>query len=189
MSNSLALFNALKQEAKSLGIDIKGLKRPEIEQAIRDAQAKFEEENQDVVEEIPEVKVEDVPTTEPISNVTDETVHGVATAEIKRLGRPVNLNSSRQIRLAEQARLREEGKLKRGRPIVEGCARQARLEAIKAKMEAGIPIKPGRPKMIKPEVVIAENVVSIEEVHPITEEVVMPTIPVENEVVQEQSND
>jgi hypothetical protein len=124
--------------------------------------------------------------------ITSETVHGVATAEIKRLGRPVDPNSPRQIRLAEQARLREEGKLKRGRPVVEGCPRQERMNARLEKIAQGIAIKPGRPKMVKPEVIIVENVVPIEEVHPITEEVEMPetfVAPVEVEIVPEQGND
>jgi hypothetical protein len=191
-TNANALFNALRAEAKQLGINTKGMKKPEIEQAIRDAQAKFEEENPDVAEDVPEVQVEEIPTTEPTMEITSETVHGVATAEIKRLGRPVDPNSPRQIRLAEQARLREEGKLKRGRPVVEGCPRQERMNARLEKIAQGIAIKPGRPKMVKPEVIIAENVVPIEEVHPITEEVEMPetfVAPVEVEIVPEQGND
>ena len=195
-TNANALFNALRAEAKQLGINTKGMKKPAIEQAIRDAQAKFEEENPETVDEVPEVNVEEIPTTEPTneiaSDVTSETVPGVATAEVKRLGRPVDPNSPRQIRLAEQARLREEGLLKRGRPVVEGCPRQERMNARLEKIAQGIAIKPGRPKTVKPEVIIAETVVPIEEVHPITEEVDMPetvVAPVEVEIVPEQGND
>jgi hypothetical protein len=46
----------------------------------------------------------------------------------KKLGRPVNQNSARQIRLAEQAALRAAGLIKRGRPAVEGSTNQAKLQ-------------------------------------------------------------
>lgn len=144
--NGLALFNAMKAEAKSLGINIAGMKKVEIEAAIVAAQEKFAEQTFDEVE----------PQTEEVEMIT---VAQVATAEIKRKGRPVDPNSPRQLRLSEQARLREEGLLKRGRPEVEGSARQARMQARAAKLAAGLSIKPGRPKVIKPEVVVAEVVV------------------------------
>lgn len=143
MKNGLELFNAMKAEAKALGIDIKGMKKAEIEAALVAAQEKFAEQNHDDVE----------PQTEEVQIVT---VAQVATAEIKRKGRPVDPNSPRQLRLAEQARLREEGLLRRGRPAVEGSARQARMQARAEKLAAGISIKPGRPKVVKPEVVTAE---------------------------------
>ena len=143
MKNGLELFNAMKAEAKALGIDIKGMKKAEIEAAIVAAQENFAEQNFDEVE----------PQTEEVQIVT---VAEVATAEIKRKGRPVDPNSPRQLRLAEQARLREEGLLRRGRPAVEGSARQARMQARAEKLAAGISIKPGRPKVVKPEAVIAE---------------------------------
>jgi hypothetical protein len=143
MKNGLELFNAMKAEAKALGIDIKGMKKVEIEAAIVAAQEQFADQNFDEVE----------PQTEEVQIVT---VAEVATAEIKRKGRPVDPNSPRQVRLAEQARMREEGLLKRGRPAVEGSARQARMQARAEKLAAGISIKPGRPKVVKPEAVIAE---------------------------------
>jgi len=49
------------------------------------------------------------------------------TNEVKQLGRPVNANSARQIRLAELAVKRANGELKRGRPVNENSERQARL--------------------------------------------------------------
>lgn len=143
MKNGLELFNAMKAEAKALGIDIKGMKKAEIEAAIVAAQEQFADQNFDDVE----------PQTEEVQIVT---VAEVATAEIKRKGRPVDPNSPRQVRLAEQARMREEGLLRRGRPEVEGSARQQRMQARAAKLAAGISIKPGRPKVVKPEAVIAE---------------------------------
>jgi hypothetical protein len=143
MKNGLELFNAMKAEAKALGIDIKGMKKAEIEAAIVAAQEQFADQNFDDVE----------PQTEEVQIVT---VAEVATAEIKRKGRPVDPNSPRQVRLAEQARMREEGLLRRGRPEVEGSARQQRMQARAAKLAAGLSIKPGRPKVVKPEAVITE---------------------------------
>jgi hypothetical protein len=143
MKNGLELFNAMKAEAKALGINIKGMKKAEIEAAIVAAQEQFADQNFDDVE----------PQTEEVQIVT---VAEVATAEIKRKGRPVDPNSPRQLRLAEQARMREEGLLRRGRPEVEGSARQQRMQARAAKLAAGLSIKPGRPKVVKPEVVTAE---------------------------------
>jgi hypothetical protein len=144
MKNSLELFNAMKAEAKSLGINIKGLKKAEIEAAIVAKQEEFATQSFDEVE----------PQTEEVEIVK---IDKVVTAEIKRLGRPVNPNSPRQIRLAEKERLRAEGLLKRGRPAVEGSARQIRMQARLEKISAGIEIKPGRPKMIKTEVPVVEN--------------------------------
>ena len=43
---------------------------------------------------------------------------------------------------------------KRGRPVVNGSKRQAVLAMRQAKRDAGIEIKRGRPKMVKPEVVV-----------------------------------
>jgi hypothetical protein len=125
--NGLALFNAMKAEAKALGIDITGMKKAEIEAAIA---AKQEVEPQ-------------------ISNVVIEITNEGVT---KKKGRPVDPNSPRQIRIVEKARLREEGLLRRGRPEVEGSARQQRIQARAEKLAAGVQIKPGRPKMIKAEV-------------------------------------
>jgi hypothetical protein len=146
--NGLALFNAMKEEAKALGINIKGMKKVEIEAAIVAAQERFAEQNFDEVE----------PQTEEVEMIT---VAQVATAEIKRKGRPVDPNSPRQLRLSEQARLREEGLLKRGRPEVEGSARQIRMQARAEKLAAGLSIKPGRPKT-KVETPIVVEVVTAE---------------------------
>ena len=140
----LAAFNALKNEAKALGIDIKGLKKPEIEQAIRDAQYAFEMANQDTVDEIPEMEVTVEPITEEVK------IEGVVVGEVKRLGRPVDPNSPRQIRLAEQERLRAEGLLKRGRPVEADSPRQLRLKAMAEKLATEGVLKRGRPKMVKP---------------------------------------
>lgn len=49
-------------------------------------------------------------------------------ATVKKLGRPVNMNSARQIKMKEQAALREAGLIKRGRPTVEGSKNQAKLQ-------------------------------------------------------------
>jgi len=126
--NGLALFNAMKAEAKSLGIDITGMKKAEIEAAIAGKQ-EVEPQTENVV-----------------INITNEGV-------TKKKGRPVDPKSPRQIRIAEKTRLREEGLLRRGRPAVEGSARQQRMQARAEKLAAGIQIKPGRPKVVKAEVV------------------------------------
>ena len=74
----------------------------------------------------------------------------VANNEVKVKGRPVNVNSARQKRLAELAAKREAGELKRGRPIIEGSERQKRLAEQAARKEAnGGIVKRGRPKMNK----------------------------------------
>jgi hypothetical protein len=137
MKNGLELFNAMKAEAKALGIDIKGMKKQEIEAAIVAKQEQFIAENGDDVES---------QTEEVMITITNEGV-----TKSTRPGRPVDPNSPRQLRLAEQARMREEGLLKRGRPAVEGSARQARMQARAERLAAGLSIKPGRPKMIKVE--------------------------------------
>ena len=142
MKNGLELFNAMKAEAKSLGINITGMKKDQIEAAIIAKQEEFANQNFDNVE----------PQTEEVEIVT---VAQVATAEIKRKGRPVDPNSPRQMRLAEQIRMREEGLLRRGRPAVEGSARQQRMQARAEKIASGISIKPGRPKVNKVETVVA----------------------------------
>jgi hypothetical protein len=49
--------------------------------------------------------------------------------------------------------MREEGLLRRGRPAVEGSARQARMQARAEKIASGISIKPGRPKVKNVEIV------------------------------------
>jgi hypothetical protein len=141
MKNGLELFNAMKAEAKSLGINIAGMKKDQIEAAIIAAQEQFADQNSDEVES----QIEEVVITVTNEGVTKST----------RPGRPVNLDSVRQKMLAEKQRLREEGLLRRGRPSVEGSARQARMQARAEKIAAGIAIKPGRPKVIKENVVVS----------------------------------
>jgi exonuclease VII small subunit len=95
--------------------------------------------------------------------------------EVKQLGRPVNENSARQLRLKELELKRSNGELKRGRPVVENSerqlrlakqainkangigqgrpinlnsARQIRLAELQAKRDLGICFR-GRPKQIK----------------------------------------
>jgi hypothetical protein len=101
----------------------------------------------------------------------------VIVEEVKVLGRPVNPNSARQIRLAELAAKKANGELKRGRPVNSmserqfrlktqainkalglgqgrpvnpNSARQKRLAELKAKAEAnGGAVKRGRPALPK----------------------------------------
>jgi hypothetical protein len=141
MKNGLELFNAMKAEAKSLGINIAGMKKDQIEAAIITAQEQFAAQNSNDVES---------QTEEVVITITNEGV-----AKSTRPGRPVNLDSVRQKMLAEKQRLREDGLLRRGRPSVEGSARQARMQARAEKIAAGIQIKPGRPKVIKENVVVS----------------------------------
>lgn len=62
-------------------------------------------------------------------------------------GRPTVEGSARQARLAARAaRVAAGGEVKRGRPANQSSARQARLAAQAAKLAAGEVIKRGRPK-------------------------------------------
>jgi len=71
-----------------------------------------------------------------------------ASGECKQ-GRPVNPNSERQARLAKQAENKANG-LGQGRPVNPNSARQKRLAELKAKAEAnGGQVKRGRPAQIK----------------------------------------
>ena len=66
--------------------------------------------------------------------------------EVKKLGRPVNENSKRQIELKMKAELREKGLLKRGRPVVEGSKNQLKQERKQILAEQGLLTgKRGRP--------------------------------------------
>jgi len=68
--------------------------------------------------------------------------------EIKKLGRPVNENSARQLKLKEQAELRAKGLIKRGRPVVEGSKNQLKQERKAMLAEKGLLTgKKGRPVM------------------------------------------
>jgi hypothetical protein len=66
--------------------------------------------------------------------------------ELKR-GRPVVINSERQIRLAKQAINKANG-VGQGRPINLNSARQIRLAELQAKRDLGTCFR-GRPKQIK----------------------------------------
>jgi hypothetical protein len=65
-------------------------------------------------------------------------------------GRPTVEGSARQARLAARAaRVAAGGTVQRGRPAVEGSARQAKLAAQAARIAAGGEIKRGRPSTKK----------------------------------------
>ena len=68
--------------------------------------------------------------------------------EVKKLGRPVNENSVRQLRIKELESKRVNGELKLGRPVNENSVRQLRIKELEMKRELGL-VKRGRPKMIK----------------------------------------
>jgi hypothetical protein len=70
----------------------------------------------------------------------------------KRLGRPANANSRRQQTMALKAELREQGLLKKGRPVDPTSKKQQREQARLEFLANGGVIKKGRPKMIKAEV-------------------------------------
>lgn len=75
------------------------------------------------------------------------------TNEVKVLGRPVNANSARQIRLAELADKRANGELKRGRPVNESSERQARLKKQAENKANGLgqgrPVNPGSARQLR----------------------------------------
>jgi len=62
-----------------------------------------------------------------------------------QLGRPVNMESNRQKRLAEIAERRALGLVKRGRPVVEGSRNQLVKAERNFKIQSGIELKRGRP--------------------------------------------
>jgi hypothetical protein len=64
--------------------------------------------------------------------------------ETAKLGRPVNVNSARQIRLAELAAKKAVGEGKQGRPVNPDSVRQQRLAELAAKKANG-ELKLGRP--------------------------------------------
>jgi hypothetical protein len=84
--------------------------------------------------------------------------HASATGE--KLGRPVNPNSVRQIRLAETAAKREAGLIKRGRPSVAGSANQMKQMERMAKVLSGVELKRGRPS--NPESARAKRLADLE---------------------------
>ena len=71
-----------------------------------------------------------------------------------KLGRPVNANSVRQIRLAELEAKRSNGELKRGRPVDSTSERQFRLKIQAINKQLGIggqgrPINPNSARQIR----------------------------------------
>jgi len=62
-----------------------------------------------------------------------------------QLGRPVNMNSARQIKLSELAIKREAGLIKRGRPIDPNCKNAIKREIKLMKLSIGYIDKRGRP--------------------------------------------
>ena len=71
-------------------------------------------------------------------------------------GRPVVENSARQAKLAARAeRIANGGSVGRGRPSNPNSARQAKIAAQEARKAAGVEIKVGRPKAVKAETAAA----------------------------------
>jgi hypothetical protein len=72
---------------------------------------------------------------------------------VKVLGRPVNPNSVRQIRLAELEAKKANGELKRGRPVNPNSERQARLEKQAVNKANGVgqgrPVNPNSARQIR----------------------------------------
>lgn len=77
-----------------------------------------------------------------------------------QLGRPVNPNSARQIRLAEIQAKREAGLIKRGRPAVPGSANQMKMYERNFKIQQGMELKRGRP--VNPESARAKRIADLE---------------------------
>lgn len=78
------------------------------------------------------------------SVVLEEMLSGMATEKTGKRGRPVNVNSVRQQRLAELEERRSNGELKRGRPVNESSVRQMRLLELEMKRVSG-ELRKGRP--------------------------------------------
>ena len=152
---SLVKFNELKNKAKSLGIDVKGMKAPEIEEAI----ARVEDAENNPIPDEALVQEEVVETIQ--EETTEAKAEEQPVVETKRLGRPIVPGSERQKRLAERAERAANGGIKRGRPVVEDSARQKRLAMRMEKIANGIEIKPGRPKMVKDVVVEIQPTASV----------------------------
>jgi hypothetical protein len=77
-----------------------------------------------------------------MTKVKEVSVEAIEVVIEKQLGRPVNPNSARQLRLKELAEKRANGELRRGRPVDENSARQQKL-ANKAEGN-GMRGRPGR---------------------------------------------
>jgi hypothetical protein len=86
-----------------------------------------------------------------MNNETVKIENMVEAVVTKHRGRPVVEGSARQLRLA--ARAARGGEIKRGRPSNPNSNRQAKLAARIAILANGGEVRRGRPKMIKEEVV------------------------------------
>lgn len=95
-------------------------------------------------------KTKAAPAKKEIKTVTVETVTAVITEKAAgKRGRPVLETSARQAKLAARAaRIAAGGSAERGRPANPESKRQARLAAQVARAAAGIVIKAGRPKSV-----------------------------------------
>ena len=67
------------------------------------------------------------------------------TIEVKVLGRKINENSARQIRLKENEAKRAQGLIKRGRPVIEGSESQIKKTRQMEKLVNGVELRRGRP--------------------------------------------
>ena len=85
-----------------------------------------------------------------MTKVKEVSVEAVEVVIEKQLGRPVNPNSARQIRLRELAEKRANGELRRGRPVDENSARQQKL-ANKAEGTGrrGRPVNPNSARQLR----------------------------------------
>lgn len=95
-----------------------------------------------------------ITTPEQVTNVVTIT-NTENSAEKKRLGRPIVPGSKRQERINDLESRRANGTLKLGRPSNSESNRQKRIAERQYKIENGIAIKRGRPKVKKDET--AEN--------------------------------
>lgn len=94
------------------------------------------------------------------------TTEVVAETKIEKRGRPVKEGSARQLKIAALNAKIEAGLFAgRGRPSDPNSARAQRIAAMEAKKAAGIVIQRGRPKMEKP----AETNVVVELTEPVVE--------------------
>jgi hypothetical protein len=85
--------------------------------------------------------------TKETFDTTEASMNDVTTEKVERRGRPVVNGSARQMKLARIEAKRAAGEsVERGRPSNPTSARQQRLMAIEARRASGIEIKVGRPK-------------------------------------------
>lgn len=79
-----------------------------------------------------------------LEQMLSEMVKTVTVEKTGKRGRPVNVNSVRQIRLTELEEKRNNGELKRGRPVNSNSVRQQRLNELEVKRLNG-ELRQGRP--------------------------------------------